>query len=69
MWKQVILVIVDFHRVNFVNCCCSIYEVAVCLAQCVGITSLTGSLSKEEILTRYRVGKEELGEKTVLERK
>lgn len=44
MCKQVILLIVHFHRVNFVNCCCSIYEVAVCLARCVGITSLTDRL-------------------------
>lgn len=44
MWKQVILVIVDFHRVNIANRCCPIYEVAVRLARCVGITSLTDSL-------------------------
>lgn len=42
--EQVILMMLNFHRINIAKHCCPIYEVAMHLAPRMGITSLTAML-------------------------
>lgn len=70
MWKEVILPILNFYRINIAKHYYPIHEAGVHLAPCTGITSLIDML----LLLRggfekIRMEKVGLGEKRVMERK